>query len=66
MPGVDGDKFASQLKGFSPRIQICMITGDPDSIDSKFLKNGIDRVIKKPLQYNTFCNLIGTKEKKVA
>lgn len=66
LPGLDGDKFGLKLKSFSPGVQVCIVTGDPDSLDKKITNKGIDRVIKKPLSYDIFCNTIGSKSKKVA
>ena len=66
LPGLDGDKFGLKLKSFSPKVQVCIVTGDPESLDSTILQKGIDRIISKPLNYDTFCNTIGDKNKKVS
>lgn len=66
LPGLDGDKFGLKLKRFSPEIMVCIVTGDPESINKEDIKSGIDRVIKKPLNYNIFCNTIGDRNNKVA
>jgi len=66
LPGLDGDKFGIKLKSYNPSIEVCIVTGDPKSIDSDILKKGIDRVIQKPLSFNIFKNTIGETSKKVA
>lgn len=59
LPGVDGDVFGKKLKSFTPKIRAHIVTGDPDSIDETLLERGIESIVKKPINYQMFLNLVG-------
>ena len=60
LPGLNGDEFAIRLKSFNPALKIYIVTGEPQNVQQKILKCGIERVIVKPFRFECLKNIVGT------